>query len=350
MAMPKVECVARARMPTTFGMDVFLHVYQNDLDEKEHMAIVFGGSYRSRSLHVRKKGETEVDRIIRGAYPGRLTPGSLSYIGHPGNPDLPTQITGRPGTIAESIRSLQDRGMLNGVSTLEHPWEGHGRFCVGNDTTVQDPPNIYTATEASGDAEPPLVRIHSECCTGEHFWSTRCDCGEQLDEAGRLMSSSSSSSSPSSTSSHPGGIIVYLRQEGRGIGLVSKLKACNLQDLGFDTVDANLLLGEPVDGRCYKVAASILLDLGCGGGKGIKLLTNNLDKVRAFESFGNAIKVRERVPMTPLAWKTSGIAGIRSKEIQQYIHAKVVRMGHIMGKDSQGEQAAGDEVRAKIWS
>lgn len=119
------------------------------------------------------------------------------------------------------------------------------------------------AEEFDHMSQLPLVRIHSECYTGETAWSERCDCGEQLDEAARLMSL------------HGGGVIVYLRQEGRGIGLSEKLKTYNLQDLGSDTVEANLLLRHPADARSYGFATAILLDLGCGGDRGIRLLTNN---------------------------------------------------------------------------
>jgi len=166
--------------------------------------------------------------------------------------------------------------------------------------------------------KPPLVRIHSECYTGETAWSARCDCGEQLDEAARLMSL------------RGGGVIVYLRQEGRGIGLSEKLKAYNLQDLGSDTVEANLLLRHPADARSYGLATAILLDLGCGGDQGIRLLTNNPEKVRAVEGPNREVIVRERVAMIPLAWKSGGKRGIHSKEIEQYLSTKIGKMGHMI--------------------
>ena len=166
--------------------------------------------------------------------------------------------------------------------------------------------------------KPPLVRIHSECYTGETAWSARCDCGEQLDEAARLMSL------PSST----GGVIVYLRQEGRGIGLAEKLKAYNIQDLGSDTVEANLLLRHPADARTYGLATAILQDLGLGTDadvekdepeRGIRLLTNNPDKVRAVEGGNKEVRVRERVAMVPHClenWRSQGCKGVlRSRGI-----------------------------------
>jgi GTP cyclohydrolase II len=116
-----------------------------------------------------------------------------------------------------------------------------------------------------------------------------------------------------------GGIIIYLRQEGRGIGLGEKLKAYNLQDLGSDTVEANLLLRHPADARSYGLATAMLVDLGV---KDIRLLTNNPDKVRAVEGPNREIVVKERVAMIPLAWRGSK-GGIRSQEVGGYLKTKV---------------------------
>jgi GTP cyclohydrolase II len=267
--LPKVECIVRARIPTTSGAEMFLHLYQNDIDNKEHLAIVFGNTIRSRSLDREREGETELDRMIRGAYTGRLRPGRVS--------------------------SRYDADDQNPAAT-------------NNGATPTPPPAV---------SEAPLVRIHSECYTGETAWSARCDCGEQLDEAARLMSESSS----------PGGVIVYLRQEGRGIGLGEKLKAYNLQDLGSDTVEANLLLRHPADARSYGLATAMLVDLGLGvdsSDTGIRLLTNNPDKVRAVEGPNREVVVKEKVPMIPIAWRTGGKKGIRSSEIEGYLRTKVM--------------------------
>lgn len=247
--LPEVTCVVRARIPTTTGTEMFLHLYQNNVDQKEHLAIVFGNEIRSQSLDAPREGETEMDRMIRGAYTGRLYPGRTT-----------SQLPG---------------------SSSDHKEEKR---------------------------EPPLVRIHSECYTGETAWSARCDCGEQLDEAARLMAL---------PSSH-GGIIIYLRQEGRGIGLGEKLKAYNLQDMGHDTVEANLMLRHPADARSYGLATAMLKDLGQ---KEIRLLTNNPDKVRAVEGPNREIVVKERVAMVPLAWRGKG--GIKSQEVGDYLRTKV---------------------------
>ncbi|WP_235735147.1 bifunctional 3,4-dihydroxy-2-butanone-4-phosphate synthase/GTP cyclohydrolase II [Nocardioides alcanivorans] len=136
--------------------------------------------------------------------------------------------------------------------------------------------------DISGD-EPVLVRVHSECLTGDVFGSFRCDCGPQLDEALERIDEEGR------------GVVVYLRgHEGRGIGLVAKLQAYQLQDGGRDTVDANLDLGLPADGRHYGAATQILRDLGVSS---VRLLTNNPDKVSNLEDYG--VRVAERVPLTP---------------------------------------------------
>jgi GTP cyclohydrolase II len=117
----------------------------------------------------------------------------------------------------------------------------------------------------------PLVRLHSECITGDVFGSMRCDCGEQLNGSMELISKAKE------------GIIIYLRQEGRGIGLTNKLRAYKLQDEGHDTVEANLMLGHKADERDFSIAAHILNDLGI---KGVRLITNNPDKLTALEQHG----------------------------------------------------------------
>jgi GTP cyclohydrolase II len=254
--LPEVQCIVRARIPTVTGTEMFLHLYTNNVDNKEHLAIVFGNHIRSKSLDEPREGETEMDRMIRGAYTGRLFPGRTT----------------------SGMNASQETSAAPEQSPQQSP-------------------------------QPPLVRIHSECYTGETAWSARCDCGEQLDEAARLMGL------PGNTS---GGIIIYLRQEGRGIGLGEKLKAYNLQDLGSDTVEANLLLRHPADARSYGLATAMLLDLGQHD---VRLLTNNPDKIRAIEGPNREVVVRERVAMVPLSWKGKG--GFRSQEVEGYLKTKV---------------------------
>lgn len=264
--LPEVECIVRARIPTTTGAEMFLHLYTNNVDNKEHLAIVFGSGIRSRSLDKPREGETEMDRLVRGAYTGRLYPGRTA--------------SGMDNT--SSAESTSTEGQLG---------------ADGDDAATVP------------ETQPPIVRIHSECYTGETVWSARCDCGEQLDEAARLMSLPSNKS---------GGIIIYLRQEGRGIGLGEKLKAYNLQDLGSDTVEANILLRHPADARSYGLATAMLQDLGQ---RDIRLLTNNPDKIRAVEGPNREIVVKERVAMVPLSWKGRG--GFRAPEVEGYLKTKV---------------------------
>lgn len=331
--IPHVECLVRARIPTTSGTEMFLHLYQNDIDNKEHLAIVFGNNLRSRSLDAERPGETEMDRMIRGAYTGRLRPGRTSSRIDPDQNKRPVgRGRQRSGSALKNVTTVpEDAVVENPVQSVSN-----AQAEQYSEQTKDSAPGIETLLDGvhltTGFPKPPLVRIHSECYTGETAWSARCDCGEQLDEAARLMSL------PTST----GGVIVYLRQEGRGIGLASKLKAYNLQDLGNDTVEANLLLRHPADARSYGLATAILQDLGLGtdtdanktaSERGIRLLTNNPDKVRAVEGPNKEVRVRERVAMIPIAWRTGGSKGVRGAEIEKYLETKIGRMGHMIQEE-----------------
>ncbi|OWT37765.1 GTP cyclohydrolase II [Cryptococcus neoformans] len=334
----QVRCMARTRVPSPHG-ELFLHLYHNSHDAKEHLAILLDPiqldaevraaaprsrkEIRSKSLDaVWRDGETEMERIVRGAYTGRLKAGATMSNGGENEPSG-----------------------IEGVEDIK-----------------------------------PLVRIHSECFTGETIGSMRCDCGEQLDEAihqiaepqripvplsapnpysGDSLSTSATFHPETPAHTHvPGrGVVIYLRQEGRGIGLLEKIRAYNLQDLGHDTVTANLMLGHGADERKYDIAAEILRDLGLAE-EGIRLLTNNPEKVRGLASEG--VKVVERVGMTPRSWqcgddhshenkdgvkeekeyddwrmRRAGVgligAGMASgPELEKYLRTKVERMGHII--------------------
>ena len=154
--------------------------------------------------------------------------------------------------------------------------------------------------------DPVLVRVHSECLTGDAFGSLRCDCGPQLDSALRQIAE------------RGWGALIYLRQEGRGIGLHAKIQAYHLQDHGADTLDANLKLGLPADARNYEIAAEILQSIGVNR---ISLLSNNPDKVQQLEKHG--INVEERMPI---------LAGIGDKN-RGYLKTKLERMGHEIDKE-----------------
>jgi GTP cyclohydrolase II len=152
-----------------------------------------------------------------------------------------------------------------------------------------------------------LVRVHSECYTGDVLGSLRCDCGEQLHRGMQAIAAVGE------------GVLIYLRQEGRGIGLLDKLRAYNLQDLGLDTVDANLALGHKADERDYGIAACILDNLGI---KSVRLLTNNPLKIKNLRQFG--IKVNRRLPLE----------GTMTEDNAGYLFTKAVRMNHILNLDA----------------
>ena len=375
--LPTVTCAVRARIPTTIGTEMFLHLYHNNVDDKEHLAIVFGTKIRSRSLDAVRPGETEMDRMVRGAYTGRLFPGRASSSAIGGDRIRGHRRGGSMGKVDSSRKTSDSQAKSDEQRGFEYIQSAE-EADIGSDIN-----DDYEERKEEGEEEgkreedhdpPPLVRIHSECYTGETVWSARCDCGEQLDEAARLMALSSEingrttskyrdissinlnhnrdtntttittnresehhstskittstvSTDESQNTTGPGGVIIYLRQEGRGIGLGEKLKAYNLQDLGSDTYDANLLLRHPADARSYGLATAMLVDLDLGGERGIRLLTNNPDKVRAVEGPGREVVVKERVGMVPLAWKTggegSGKGGVRGVEVERYLTTKV---------------------------
>jgi 3,4-dihydroxy 2-butanone 4-phosphate synthase/GTP cyclohydrolase II len=161
--------------------------------------------------------------------------------------------------------------------------------------------------DVAAATEPILVRVHSECLTGDVFGSRRCDCGPQLHEAMRRIEAEGC------------GVVVYLcGHEGRGIGIGSKLQAYELQDAGLDTVDANLELGLPVDDRDYAAGAAILLEVGA---RRVRLLTNNPAKVAAVAAHG--VEVVARIPL---------VTGVNA-ENAAYLQAKQERLGHRYEQD-----------------
>jgi GTP cyclohydrolase II len=455
----KIQCRARTRVPTPHG-EIFLHLYVNNHDNKEHLAIVVDPvqldpiraqqghtligarrPIRSKTLDaVWRKDETDMERLVRGAYVGRLT--------------------------------------TSGGKTSE-PNEGERAFVPSGDFGSKGPVETPNATDVD-----PLVRIHSECYTGETIGSMRCDCGEQLDEALRQICEdqivllresareglaaaatgdgktgsennvstggnvnivrdlsdalagvnvdmhmdrrededmqeedemagememdldvvsdvvgeeavtnapgttavSTRASTPLSETAVTGrdqhdhnldehghghrhrlflpgrGVIVYLRQEGRGIGLLEKIRAYNLQDLGHDTVSANLLLGHGADERKYDIAAEILRDLGLGGDEHnkIRLLTNNPEKMQGLSKEG--IHISERVGMVPRGWKTThrgkhgrrqARKGLRGSKVRNAIMGDVLSLSQermpSMDEDSYGTGEGSSEDDEEVY-
>ena len=193
--------------------------------------------------------------------------------------------------------------LIERVESVHLP-TGFGDFrAIGYLSVVDQDEHIALVKGTVDDGEPVLVRVHSECLTGDVFHSRRCDCGDQLSAALEEIE-------------HEGrGVLLYMRQEGRGIGLLNKLRAYKLQEEGKDTVEANLALGFPEDLRDYGVGAQILADLGISK---VRLMTNNPRKIVGLEGYG--LKVVERVPVD-----------IPSKpENSKYLCTKKNKMGHFL--------------------
>lgn len=184
----------------------------------------------------------------------------------------------------------------------------HGKFTVkAYKSEIDQFPHLALITPGISKKEIIDVRIHSECMTGDLFGSTKCDCGEQLEYSMKWVQKH-------------GGVILYLRQEGRGIGLVNKLKAYNIQGNGFNTKEANIELGFHPDERNYDLAVLMLKDLGIDK---IRLLTNNPEKIRAFEHSGIKLVERLSIEVDP------------GPENRNYLNTKMVEMGHFLSKPYQ---------------
>ena len=192
--------------------------------------------------------------------------------------------------------------LVRRAATTRMPTE-HGEFqVIAYETTVDERQPLALVLGDVKTDDPVLVRVHSECLTGDVFGSHRCDCGPQLHKALAIIQ-------------HEGrGILVYMRQEGRGIGLLNKLKAYELQDAGKDTVEANHALGFRADLRHYGIGAQILVDLGV---KNLKILTNNPKKIVGIEGYG--LKVVERLPLEVPATDAN----------RSYLRTKREKLGHL---------------------
>jgi 3,4-dihydroxy 2-butanone 4-phosphate synthase/GTP cyclohydrolase II len=207
-------------------------------------------------------------------------------------------------TVAQLVaHRLKSERLVHRVAEARLPTD-HGTWrIVGYRNDVDSQEHVALVYGEVGNGEDTLVRIHSKCLTGDVFHSLRCDCGWQLDKAMELIAADGR------------GVIVYLDQEGRGIGLLNKLKAYELQDRGADTVEANEQLGFKPDLRNYGIGAQILLDLGL---KSIRLITNNPRKMVGLEGYG--LRIGERVPIVQPA----------HDENAEYLSTKRDKLGHLL--------------------
>jgi 3,4-dihydroxy 2-butanone 4-phosphate synthase/GTP cyclohydrolase II len=228
-------------------------------------------------------------------------------------------------TIADLIayRRRHDKLVERVVSTAMPT--AFGTFEVVGYRSLLDDKHHVALVKGDVAGEPDvLVRVHSECLTGDVFHSLRCDCGQQLESALAMIEQEGR------------GVLLYLSQEGRGIGLLNKLKAYKLQEEGYDTVDANLKLGLPADLRDYGIGAQILADLGLSS---IRILTNNPKKIRGLE--GHGLSVSAQVPIEHLP----------NPHNQAYLRAKAERMGHMLhhqGLNVDAEMLAEEQRRDDV--
>jgi 3,4-dihydroxy 2-butanone 4-phosphate synthase/GTP cyclohydrolase II len=207
-------------------------------------------------------------------------------------------------TVADLIAyRRQNEKLVERIVSTKLPTKFGEFTAVGYRSLVDQKHHVAMVKGDVAGADDVLVRVHSECLTGDVFHSLRCDCGEQLEAALAMIEQEGK------------GVLLYLSQEGRGIGLLNKLRAYRLQEDGLDTVDANLKLGLPADLRDYGIGAQILVDLGLSG---IRILTNNPKKIHGLEGYG--LSVIDQVP----------IQSVPNPHNEAYLRAKRERLGHAL--------------------
>jgi 3,4-dihydroxy 2-butanone 4-phosphate synthase/GTP cyclohydrolase II len=197
---------------------------------------------------------------------------------------------------------IRTESLVQVEASTRLPVKKHGDFTMTVFSNDLDESEHFAVMKLPLEQKIPLVRIHSECVTGDVLGSCKCDCGAQLEASLALIAAE-------------GGVLIYLRQEGRGIGLANKLKAYELQEQGLDTVEANIKLGLPVDSRTYGVAYQILKHLNINA---VRLLTNNPQKVEALTQYG--IDVKERISLLSQV----------NAENEDYLKAKKEKLGHLL--------------------
>ena len=195
------------------------------------------------------------------------------------------------------------------ASRLPTPWATFTMHGFEDEATGKD--HIALTLGEVGDGEPVLGRVHSECLTGDVLGSLRCDCGGQLQSAMRMIDRAGK------------GLLLYMRQEGRGIGLANKIRAYALQDQGKDTVEANHALGFAADMRDFKIGAHILFDLGA---RKVRLITNNPEKVKALEDYGLSVTERVAIDIAP------------REANRRYLDTKRSKFGHLLSLASEKKE------------
>ncbi len=223
------------------------------------------------------------------------------------------------GNIVDLIQyRIQNESLVTEVASASLPTKWGDGFQVRVFKNLLDDSEHLVLQKGELDPEKPaLVRVHSECMTGDVFGSLRCDCGPQLQRAIELIEKEGS------------GIVLYLRQEGRGIGLINKIKAYELQDSGLDTVEANLHLGFPADQRDYGIGAQILRSVGVTK---LRLMTNNPSKRVGLKGYG--LEIMDRVPLEA-GWNQNN---------KKYLSTKKEKMGHLFGGENWSEAVADSDI------